>query len=171
MHKSAAKHFCVRFLVFVIFAFSCVPSFAFQSLPLVRFSAGPYLDDESGTLTNEQRDGLSKLIAAQNRKGLGRIFVLILKNLPEGRTLERTASLAINQEPSSPNERPDRILILAAIKERRVRIETSRDVWNLLPDAFCHSVINEQMSPAFRKSDFYSGIRAAVEALSKKLRE
>ena len=149
----------------------CRNLFAVQSDSQVRFSARPYIFDESGIPSDEQREALSDLLTAHNQAGSGRIFVLIIKDLPSDRTIEAYARLKINEEDRLPAEPNDRILILIAIQNREIRIETSQDVWSVLPDSYCRTVIMQIMAPNFKRSDYYSGVHSAIEELSNKLRE
>lgn len=149
----------------------CRDLLAVQPESKINFSEGPFIADESGILNDEQREELSDLLTVHNHEGSGRIFVLIIKELPFNLTVEAYARLKINEDSRLPAEPHDRILILIAVQNREIRIETSRDVWSVLPDSYCRTVITQIMAPAFKKEEYFSGIRSAIEELSNKLRE
>ena len=128
------------------------------------------LVDEAGVLSDKERDEIKKLISAYNEKGPGRIYVVVIDKLPPGTSIEQFASARINQPPLGANEKADRVLLAVAVQDRKMRIETSKDVWALLPDAFCKSVIDKVIAPRFKEKNYFQGIRDGVSALSSKLK-
>ena len=94
----------------------------------------PVLTDQAGILAPQQRKQLAALLETHNQKGPGRISVLIIKRLPEGTSLERHAADKINEPPLAPSQKADRVLLLIAMEDRKLRIETSKEVWTALPD-------------------------------------
>ena len=136
----------------------------------------PYLADDADVLTDAQRDALLQLLrppdnAEHNDTILGRIFVRIIPRLPENATIESCATDMINAAPLGDGEPNDRILLLVAIADRKLRIETSREVWELLTDAECAEIIDTILVPQFRKQDFYQGIHDAILAMRRQLDE
>src|ERR1041384_2306618 len=79
--------------------------------------------DEAAVLTAEQRKDISALLLAHNQKGPGRIFIIIVKQLPRETTMDKFALDTINKPPFKANEKADRILIAIAIQDRKMRIE------------------------------------------------
>ncbi len=64
-------------------------------------------------------------------------------------------------------EKEDRgILVLAAIAERRVRIEVGHGAEGFIPDGLAGEIMDRQMIPRFRQGDYSSGIRAASERIA-----
>lgn len=63
------------------------------------------------------------------------------------------------------------VLILFALKEKKIRIETGYGVEGILPDALCARIKDEYMLPYFRKGDFtrglYSGVAVTAQVLAK----
>ena len=70
-----------------------------------------------------------------------------------------------------PKERNDRILVVVALKDRKLRIETSREVWELLTDEECATIIQEQFIPQFREGNYYQGIHDGIVAMISQLEE
>jgi uncharacterized protein len=67
------------------------------------------------------------------------------------------------------NEKADKIMLVVTLKDKAVRIETSRDVWPILSDDYCHRVNREIMIPKFKSGAYFVGIKAGIEALIRKL--
>ncbi|UIR58044.1 TPM domain-containing protein [Sphingobacterium sp. SRCM116780] len=57
------------------------------------------------------------------------------------------------------------ILLLAAIGDRAVTIQTGYGIEGAIPDAIAHRIIENEIKPAFRASDYYTGVDAATNAL------
>ena len=128
-----------------------------------------YLRDDAGLLDREQRKELIGLLEKQAQKTLGRIYLDILDKLPPGLTIDQYAYKRLNERPRMPNERADKIMLIVALENKAVRIETSRDVWPILSDDYCHQVNREIIIPKFKRGAYVAGIRAGIEALIKKL--
>ena len=128
-----------------------------------------YLRDDVGLFAREQRKEIIGLLEKQAQKTLGRIYLDILDKLPPGLTIDQYAYKRLNERPRMPNERADKIMLVVVLENKAVRIETSRDVWPILSDEYCHQVNREIMIRKFKRGAYFAGIRAGIEALIKKL--
>jgi uncharacterized protein len=126
--------------------------------------------DEAEMLTEKQRTALSDLLLRHNQQGPGRIFLVTIKQLPPNTTIEKYAVAKINEKPFAPGERLDRILVLVALQDRKLRIETSKEVWPLLPDEFCKGVIDTVITPKFKEKRYDEGLTAGITSVITKLR-
>ena len=125
--------------------------------------------DEAAILSQNHRDQINALLSTHNQKGPGRISVIIIQKLPPDTSIDQFTQARINQPPRAANEKLDRVLLAVAIQDRRMRIETSKDVSALLPDAFCKSVIDKTIAPHFKQTNYFQGIHAGLSALTNKL--
>ena len=57
------------------------------------------------------------------------------------------------------------ILLLVALQDRAVTIQTGYGVEGAVPDAIAYRIIQNEIKPAFRQGDYYTGIDRAVQAL------
>ena len=128
-----------------------------------------YLRDDVGLLDREQRKEIIGLLEKQAQNTLGRIYLDILDKLPRGLTIDQYGHKRLNERPRMPNERGDKIMLVVALEKKAVRLETSRDVWPILSDDYCHQVNREIMIVKFKRGAYVAGIRAGIEALIKKL--
>lgn len=156
-----------------LFSITVIMSFAitFAQNSAVNVQKGSYIQDDANLLKQKEIDDINTLLETHNNNFIGRIFVRIISNLPNGKSINVYANDLINERPRLKNERLDRILILIDINEKQMRIETSRDVWKALPDQYCNKVIVEVIKPKFKKSDYYSGIKSGIESLISKLKQ
>ena len=59
----------------------------------------------------------------------------------------------------------DGLLLLVAKNDRKLRIEVGYGLEGVIPDVTAYRVINEIITPYFKKGDFYGGIHAGVDRL------
>ena len=127
------------------------------------------ITDEAGVLSGIQRREIDALLSAHDKIGPGRIAVLMVNKLPAGMTIETFAVARINQPPPARNEKLDRVLLAIALEDRKMRIETSREMSTVLPDGFCKRVIEQTIAPQFKEKKYFEGIREGVSALIKQI--
>ena len=61
----------------------------------------------------------------------------------------------------------DGILLLIAKNDRKLRIEVGRGLEGVLPDAIAKRIIDEYITPQFKKGDFNGGVNAGVDRIIK----
>jgi uncharacterized protein len=61
------------------------------------------------------------------------------------------------------------ILILVAMKDRKLRIEVGLGLESILTNEACKRIIDEDMSPYFKAGDYYGGLDSGVSAITKVL--
>jgi len=59
------------------------------------------------------------------------------------------------------------ILVLVAIEDRKMAILTGRGIEHAITDEMCHSLIETDLVPNFRKGDFYGGLDKCTDDLVK----
>jgi uncharacterized protein len=123
------------------------------------------LVDQPGVLTAEETSQLGVLIAEHNRDGLGLIKLLVVQRLPAGLSIEDYARSVLQDELALADRRADRVLVLLAMDNKKMRIEVSASLWSVLPDQFCKTVIEKEMTPQFRRAKYFDGLKAGVTAL------
>jgi len=158
-----------RLITFLfVFLLACACHTTAQKITITESEAS-YLCDEVGLLNEEQRQEILSLLTEHNKKSLGRIYLDIIQKLPAGKTIEQYSYDRLNEQPRNTNERTDKILLAVVVEDKSVRIETSRDVWPILSDDYCHRVNREIMIPKFKTGAYFDGIRSGIEALIQKL--
>ena len=146
----------------------CSSSTSAQSVSVTQLEA-TFLRDDIGLLNREQQQEITGLLTEHNKKFPGRIYLDLLHKLPDGKTIQQYAYDRLNEQPRMPDEKADKILIVVAISDKAVRIETSRDVWQVLSDDYCRQVNREIMIPKFKLGEYFAGIKSGIEALINKL--
>jgi uncharacterized protein len=57
------------------------------------------------------------------------------------------------------------VVLFVFIQDRKMRIQVGPGLTGALPDTFCKRVLDEKLTPAFRRGDYAQGLRAAVDAV------
>lgn len=120
--------------------------------------------DQTGTLRPEQQQALEARLAAFEQSHGSQIVVLIVPTTQP----EDIAAYAWRVADTWKIGRRgvgDGVLLVVAKNDRRVRIEVARALEGAIPDLAAFRIIDEFITPAFRRGDFAGGIDAGLERL------
>lgn len=137
--------------------------------PVIGATQPPLLRDEAMVLSSTESNAIVELLSTHNARGPGRVWVLIVPQLPAGESIESFTRQQINQPRRPASEKNDRVLLSIAIKDRKLRIETSPAVWSLLTDDICKRIIDTDIVPKFKEQEYFEGIRDGVKAIVARL--
>ena len=117
--------------------------------------------DLTNTLGRDQQNAIEQRLAQfEARKG-AQIAVLILPSTkPE--TIEQFAVRVQEQWKLGRKGVDDGVLLVVAKDDRALRIEVGYGLEGVLPDAIAKRIIEEDITPQFRRGDFYAGINDGV---------
>lgn len=122
--------------------------------------------DLTATLTSDQRAALEqKLAALEARKGSQVAVLLVPTTQPE--TVEEYAIRVFDQWKLGRKGMDDGVLLLVAKNDRKLRIEVGYGLEGAIPDAIAKRVIDEDIVPLFKQGNFYGGISAGTDRVSK----
>ena len=138
------------------------PAFA-QDLVAVPPLTAPVMD-LTGTLTPDQVAALeAKLHAFERSKG-SQVAVLIVRSTqPEA--IEQFSMRVAEAWKLGREGIDDGILLLVALDDRKLRIEVGYGLEGAVPDAIANRIIDEDISPQFRRGDYYGGVTTGVDRL------
>ena len=135
-------------------------------LPVPPLSA-PVID-QTGTLDAIQLKGLQdKLIAFEQAKGTQIAILMVGTTQPED--IASYANRVGNAWKIGRKEVGDGVLVVVAKDERRVRIEVAKTLEGAIPDLAARQIIEDAITPNFRKGDFAAGLHAAIDQLSARI--
>lgn len=120
--------------------------------------------DQTGTLDATQQAALeSRLAAFETERGTQIVVVLVPTTLPED-IADYTQRLG-DAWKIGRRDVGDGVLFVVAKNDRRVRIATSKTLEGAIPDLVARRIIDQAVTPAFRRNDFAGGIGAGVEQI------
>ncbi|MCB9666811.1 MAG: TPM domain-containing protein [Myxococcales bacterium] len=148
-------------------------------LTLALFAAAPYpghalapptlkghVNDLAGLLDDQTRTSLEKQLSAYEAE-TGHQFALLIVPGLEGDPLEDFSIRVVEQWKLGDKKRDDGLLMLVALKDRKVRIEVGYGLEGAIPDATAKRVIEDFITPSFRGGKYAEGIRMGFGALMK----
>jgi uncharacterized protein len=122
--------------------------------------------DLTATLTSDQRAALEqKLAGLEARKGSQVAVLLVPTTQPE--TVEQYAIRVFDQWKLGRKGVDDGVLLLVAKNDRKLRIEVGYGLEGAIPDAIAKRVVDEDIVPLFKQGNFYGGISAGTDRVSK----
>lgn len=120
--------------------------------------------DQTGTLTDDQKQALAKKIADEQSATGNQIAILMVRSL-EGRAIE-DYSLAVARGWGVGQEgRNSGVLLFVAKDDRRLRIEVGYGLEGALPDIRAGRIIEDRIKPQFRQNKYYEGLDQGVDGI------
>ena len=120
--------------------------------------------DQTGTLRAAQAADLEqKLKSFEDRKGSQIAVLIVPTTAPE--TIEQYSIRVVDQWKLGRRKVDDGALLLVAKDDRKLRIEVGYGLEGALNDATTKRIIDEIITPLFRKGDFAGGIDAGVDRM------
>ncbi len=108
-----------------------------------------------------------KLADLQAQRGIHPAVLIIPGTGSE--PVERYASTLFDRWTTRTEGQDDNLLMLVAIDQHRMHIETGRSLDARVPDAVATRIADEQAQPALGEEDYFGGIDAAIDALAVQL--
>src|SRR5688572_33116613 len=120
--------------------------------------------DQTDTLDAIQLKGLQdKLMAFEQKSGTQIAILMVPTTLPED--ISSYANRVGNAWKIGRKEVGDGVLVIVAKNDRKMRIEVAKTLEGAVPDLAAIRIIDEEMKPRFRNTDFAGGLNAAVARL------
>ncbi len=125
--------------------------------------------DQTGTLSDVERQGLdAKLAAFEAEAGPQIVLLLVPTTAPED--IAAYAQRVADEWKIGRREVGDGVVLLVAKNDRRVRIEVAKALEGAIPDLAARQIIDRHITPAFREDAYARGLGAAVDALIARIR-
>ena len=125
--------------------------------------------DQNKTLDAAQAEALRERIADIERETRAQLAVLIVPTTGED-SIEQYATRVFAQWKLGRKDEDDGVLLLVAIRDRRMRIEVGRGLEGRITDIQAARIIDQEMTPRFRAGDFDGGLGAAVDGIAQLIR-
>lgn len=148
----------------LLFSFLLVGYLAFaQDFPE---KSNTLVTDYTNTLTAEEKQRLEDKLVAFNDSTSTQIAVVIIKSVGQYDINEYGAQLGrkwgIGQEGKNNG-----ILLLVALNDRKLTIQTGYGVEGALPDVVAYQIRENDINPRFREGDYYGGLEAGTDQIIK----
>ncbi len=124
--------------------------------------------DETGLLENKEYEAIRLKLDNYEIITRNELIVVIVKTL-NNISIESYSEQVFNTWKLGKKDKNNGLLLLIAIDERKMRIETGYAFEERLNDAVCSSIITNILRPNFQKGLFYEGIEISTNYIIDKL--
>ena len=122
--------------------------------------------DLAHVLPSSTVESLTAQLAAHETQSSNQVAVLIVPSL-EGESLEEFSHLVATTWKLGQKGTDNGVLLLVAMKERKVRIEVGYGLEGVLTDARSAHIIRNEIVPRFRAGDMAGGVTGGIDAIIK----
>jgi len=123
-----------------------------------------WVHDEAGILSAPVVAQLESMLKAERDSTSNQIAVLIIKSL-EGESLEEYSLRVAEKWQIGQKSKDNGVLLLIAMNERTMRIETGYGLEGKLTDAMSSRINRNEIAPRFREGNYDEGVKAGVLAI------
>src|SRR5690606_19651031 len=122
------------------------------------------VNDYTQTLSTAEMQHLERKLVAFDDSTSTQIAVVMMQSTGQYDIADYGVRLA-QQWGIGGKEHDNGILLLVALGDRAVTIQTGYGVEGAVPDAIAYRIIENEIKPAFRQGDYFTGIDRATDAL------
>jgi len=119
--------------------------------------------DDANILSDAARDHIGALLKSHEERTTNQVAVLTVTTL-EGEAIEEFATRVFGKWRLGQKKKDNGVLIIVAVKDRRMRIEVGYGLEGILTDVKAGRIIDTIMAPRFKAGDFDGGVTAGVLA-------
>lgn len=125
-----------------------------------------YVTDKTGTLTSSQISSLETKLSNFDKETTTQVVVWMVPSLG-GESLEEKSFGIAEQNGIGQKSKNNGVLLFIAKDDRKLRIEVGYGLEGALTDALSDQIIRKEITPQFKKGNFYEGINAGIDAIMK----
>jgi len=141
----------------------CIATAFSQDLPP---KSDKLVTDFTGTLSDNDKQALENKLVAFNDSSSTQVAVVMIRSVGDYDISDYAVKLGrawgIGQK-----DKNNGVLVLVALEDRKMTIQTGYGVEGALPDVVANQIIENDMKPNFRESKYYAGLDAAVNDIIK----
>lgn len=122
---------------------------------------GGLMNDFAGVMSPVERQTVEDALRAYHAETTNEFAVVSVASL-DSLPIEDYASALFKQWGIGKAGHDNGILLIWAIKERKIRIEVGYGLGERIPDSVAGSIIREQIAPLFKRKEWAAGVLAAI---------
>ncbi len=153
--------FVFRLAVISLLLIGSLQSFAQRAVP---DHGGVWVHDEANVLSASTKAQLEAVLKAERDSTSNQIAILIIPSL-EGDDIDSYGIRVAEEWKLGTKDNDNGVLLLIAIKDRKVRIDVGQGLEGVLTDAMSSRINRNEIAPRFRQGDYDGGVQAGVIAI------
>jgi uncharacterized protein len=123
-----------------------------------------FVNDYAGVLNEQELADLEALVIAYDHETSVQIAMAIMTTL-DGYPVKEYADQLGEKWGVGQGETDNGIVLVVSMEERKMSIATGYGVEAVLPDALCKRIIQNEITPEFKESRYFSGLKAGADAM------
>ncbi|MFD0766613.1 TPM domain-containing protein [Mucilaginibacter lutimaris] len=131
--------------------------------------SGTLVTDYTNTLSDADKTQLERKLIAYNDSTTTQIAVVIIKSTGDYDINQYGVEL-LRKWGIGTKEKNNGVLVLVALNDRKMAIQTGYGAEGALPDITTQQIIQNDMKPRFRAGDYYGGLDAATDDIIKAMK-
>lgn len=155
-----------RFLLFIGLFFSVCVNAQIESVTPKKPNPPRLVNDFTNTLTPEQVQALESKLVAYDDSTSNQIAIVIIPTTGDY-GIDEVALKVLRDWGVGNKEHNNGIVILVAINDRKVDIEVGYGLEGNVADITAKHIIDNDITPNFKKQEYYSGLDAATDDIIK----
>jgi len=156
------KRYLTYALFILLFSLQAVTASA-QETKLPQFSG--YVNDFAGILGQGTEAAISSVAQQLDAKTSAQLAVVTVDTV-KPLTIEQYAVELFEKWGIGQKDKDNGLLILIAVNDKKIRIETGYGLEGALPDAICSQIIYQDIVPEFKKGNFEKGVLSGTVSVA-----
>jgi uncharacterized protein len=124
------------------------------------------VNDFANVLSTQEEQQLESQLVAYDDSTSNQIAIVLINTLDEY-PIEEYATKLFREWGVGNKKNNNGVVILAAIKDRRIRIEVGYGLEGAIPDIIANHIIENDIKPGFRSGDYFEGLSNAAASIIK----
>lgn len=124
------------------------------------------VNDFANVLSPDEEAQLEKTLVAYDDSTSNQVAIVLINTLNDY-PIEEYAIKLFRDWGIGNKKTNNGVLIIAAIDDRKIRIEVGYGLEGAIPDIIANRIIRNDIQPNFRRSDYYDGLDAAASSIIK----
>ena len=129
---------------------------------------GKFIVDEAGVIPDAEEAKIDAKLKSYAQSSQNEVAVLVVNTLG-GESVEQAAYDTFNTWKVGKAEHDNGVLLLIAVKDRTLRIETGEGVEGDLTDLQAKNIIRNNIVPHLKKADYTNAVNSGVDGISNTL--
>lgn len=123
-----------------------------------------FVNDFAGILSDKEEKSLEATLVQYEEQTSNEIAVVTVKSL-DGKSVEDYTMALAEKWQVGKEGKDNGVIILVAQEEKKIRIEVGYGLEPVLTDLTAKQIIDNEMTPRFKRDDFAGGIESATKAV------
>ena len=124
-----------------------------------------YFNDYAQVMPRATGDQLNRRLEQFERDTSNQILVAIFRRMETDSSIEDYTVRIAQSWGAGQKKVSNGAILFVFAEDRQLRIEVGYGLEGALPDALCHQIIQNEITPRFRAGDYAGGLSAGVEAM------